>query len=329
MKNNFKTNSVIFALLIISIFLINSCTSQNQQVVCNKPYILVGNSCCLDKNDNGICDNDETQKKETINNVPQINESKKIEEKKEVIQTKEEQKYSIDELQADVSKAIQKDILLEKVKESDKFDLYLTRSKTATLIADYFGLTVFKVLEKYDVAVIDLKDESLNSKENFLNYVKDKIPVLTSYLNNRENELIDDAKNGHIYDIFKKDGSFPEFINYSTSDEILYDSITPLSTVSDKIVEISKVNTQHYNLTYKGIIPNRDKFTEKNVLGLKYVQAYGIFCGKRLVIILYGKDYGDKIKKSDIDNYIRNLRSEYIITSEKVVRTCGDKYSLS
>lgn len=31
------------------------------QIVCNYPYIQVGNSCCLDKNMNSICDSDETQ----------------------------------------------------------------------------------------------------------------------------------------------------------------------------------------------------------------------------------------------------------------------------
>jgi hypothetical protein len=31
-----------------------------QQVTCNKPYIKVGKECCLDINDNGICDKHET-----------------------------------------------------------------------------------------------------------------------------------------------------------------------------------------------------------------------------------------------------------------------------
>jgi len=34
-----------------------------QQVVCNSPYILVGTSCCLDQNDNSICDTDEAEVK--------------------------------------------------------------------------------------------------------------------------------------------------------------------------------------------------------------------------------------------------------------------------
>ena len=37
-------------------------TQAPQQVTCNKPYILVGTSCCLDQNDNSICDVDETPK---------------------------------------------------------------------------------------------------------------------------------------------------------------------------------------------------------------------------------------------------------------------------
>jgi len=49
---------VIVGLVIIGSFLSN--TSNKSEVTCNKPYILVGTSCCLDNNDNHICDNDET-----------------------------------------------------------------------------------------------------------------------------------------------------------------------------------------------------------------------------------------------------------------------------
>ena len=49
---------IILLGLVISLLLIAGC---GQQLVCNKPYILVGNDCCLDKNDNSICDKDETE----------------------------------------------------------------------------------------------------------------------------------------------------------------------------------------------------------------------------------------------------------------------------
>lgn len=47
----------IFSLIILSFFL-SGCTT------CNKPYIKVGNECCLDNNDNSICDVDENIAKE-------------------------------------------------------------------------------------------------------------------------------------------------------------------------------------------------------------------------------------------------------------------------
>ena|GEM_PF-2846805 len=50
-------------LLPIGLFLmaviLAGCIGGATQPVCNEPYILVGTSCCLDQNDNGICDSEE------------------------------------------------------------------------------------------------------------------------------------------------------------------------------------------------------------------------------------------------------------------------------
>ncbi|MDO8511419.1 MAG: hypothetical protein Q7S55_04610 [Nanoarchaeota archaeon] len=46
--------------IIISLILIVTFVVGCVPTTCNQPYILVGNSCCLDQNDNGICDSDET-----------------------------------------------------------------------------------------------------------------------------------------------------------------------------------------------------------------------------------------------------------------------------
>ncbi|MFH1210323.1 MAG: hypothetical protein V1645_00220 [archaeon] len=50
--------------LVLSVFLLSGCqaeTPTGNATVCNKPYILVGTSCCLDANDNSVCDKDEIQ----------------------------------------------------------------------------------------------------------------------------------------------------------------------------------------------------------------------------------------------------------------------------
>ncbi len=56
-----KAILLIFALLLTA-FLIQGCATTTNAIVCNKPYILVGASCCLDSNNNNICDKDEAQK---------------------------------------------------------------------------------------------------------------------------------------------------------------------------------------------------------------------------------------------------------------------------
>lgn len=38
--------------------------TQTDNIICNPPYIRVGNNCCLDANNNSICDNDEPAKSE-------------------------------------------------------------------------------------------------------------------------------------------------------------------------------------------------------------------------------------------------------------------------
>lgn len=60
-----KAKSIlIFAVvLFLFLFLFSGC---QQKIVCNKPYVLIGNSCCLDKNDDAICDQD--QQEEFLNN---------------------------------------------------------------------------------------------------------------------------------------------------------------------------------------------------------------------------------------------------------------------
>lgn len=51
---------LIIAVLILAIVLIAGCTQQNTEIVCNAPYIRHEAGCCLDKNNNALCDEDET-----------------------------------------------------------------------------------------------------------------------------------------------------------------------------------------------------------------------------------------------------------------------------
>ena len=65
----------LIIILILSIVLIAGCT-QNTGIVCNAPYIRHEAGCCLDTNDNKICDSDETTNQSSqINQTNQTNQT--------------------------------------------------------------------------------------------------------------------------------------------------------------------------------------------------------------------------------------------------------------
>ena len=59
--------TVVAVVVLAIVFISNSNNNSQNEVTCNSPYIKVGNSCCLDQNNNGICDNDEQIQEETNN----------------------------------------------------------------------------------------------------------------------------------------------------------------------------------------------------------------------------------------------------------------------
>lgn len=76
-QRNLIIGIVIGVVIIGLIFLIYN-PSRNE-IVCNAPYIQVGDFCCLDENSNGICDSDEQEEEQQ-----QIPEQSEIEKKKEL-----------------------------------------------------------------------------------------------------------------------------------------------------------------------------------------------------------------------------------------------------
>jgi len=60
-KNNYLYIGIALVVVIVLaiIFLSNSNNNSQNEVTCNSPYIEVGTSCCLDQNNNRICDNEE------------------------------------------------------------------------------------------------------------------------------------------------------------------------------------------------------------------------------------------------------------------------------
>jgi len=108
MFQNKKTKIIILILFLTSLFLISGCA---QQITCNKPYILVGTECCLDNDNNGICDKDELKEEELVEEtveeeVEKPEADEELEEEKLIEQTK--QTYAVNDLKANLDKVFWK-----------------------------------------------------------------------------------------------------------------------------------------------------------------------------------------------------------------------------
>lgn len=71
---------IIIGIAVIGLIFLIYNPSRNE-IVCNAPYIKVGDSCCLDENSNGICDSDEEpeqQEEEIIKPITTFSEAYEI-----------------------------------------------------------------------------------------------------------------------------------------------------------------------------------------------------------------------------------------------------------
>ena len=324
------------SLLIIFAFLISACSPQTQQPVCNKPYILVGNDCCLDKDDNSICDKDE------IKEEPKAEEPKQITQEKVVEETQEKVTYDIGDVQANINKItgvyFDEVVFKRSSKSTEDLDFYTDDKKTTVFLvrSSVGGKDFLKVLEKFSITLINIKSEGkyLNNREDFFNFVKDQLPLLISHLDIRKNAIIDDFKNGEMRDYVKTktktDSSLKlAFVNYSLSKNIIYDNITLFDTVSDKIIETTKLSFENYDLWY-----NNSNGNLRNIdpIGVEYLQAYSIYCSPNLIITMYANGYKElrgyegSFDENSFKNLVVNERKILLNEAQALISLCEQRY---
>src|SRR3989338_7170862 len=123
MKELTRQIVIIFS-LIITLFLVGC-----NQVTCDEPYIKVGTSCCLDQNDNNICDSDEERVKPGTPNVNQEVEH-------------QEQTFTINDLQADIGNVLGETVFLTKDQKLDHALVYSNKVQGSKFLGTY-GLNLF------------------------------------------------------------------------------------------------------------------------------------------------------------------------------------------
>jgi len=326
---SFMNKIWFIGILLIGLIFISSCATQPKQTVCNKPYILVGNDCCLDKDDNSICDKDEQQKIET----PEVKETPKT-ETKEVKEQKPT--YTIGEVQADINKVLRGDIfkyviLAKSDSSTSDFDFYTDNIKTATLLAKRGTINYRRVLEKFRITTFDIKNEDkyISNKDDLIKFVNSNIPLLSSYLNIRKAEVIQQAKDGDIHRLIEerqKTGTKLTFRNITLKETKIYDEVTNLDTLQDKVVEILDISLEDYELWYDKRQGLPIKF---DLNGISYLQAYNVQCSPNLLITLYASNYEGRMDEANINNHVDNERKEMLREAQAIIDMCAKRYEFT
>ncbi len=162
---------ILLTLIIFSIIVITACDKidvsklsdkdleriSKELIVCNKPYIRYASGCCLDKNDNGICDKDEEDKitKETPSGIkPPVTETPAEPTKSEIGENKTPKTNKTESKQdfpiSDLDKYVG-DLLCE---GTDRVCLGIDRKTIKRTKFDVFGLKIVNILDSQNFDII-------------------------------------------------------------------------------------------------------------------------------------------------------------------------------
>lgn len=157
-------------LLIATLVLLAGCT---QQATCNSPYILVGTECCLDANENSICDSDEsvetTQKTTNDTQIDNLNKynnylTKEFNMYNQIIG---EEGISIPSLKSTLTKI---GTYYDTVEEFEDYLSTMNNQELVTLTKEYLELSKdsIELNEEYYLFLIDdLKHTSIMNQKDY------------------------------------------------------------------------------------------------------------------------------------------------------------------
>lgn len=336
----------LILLSIVFIFLIGACATQveTKQPVCNKPYILVGNDCCLDKDDNSICDKDEVKEESKVKEPKQITQEKTAEETKT---------YTIQDLQADIGNVLGKTVVLTKDPELSFAQVYSNKISNSKFLGKYGSDSYSKLMTKKPEVVIEIIDSTYYLKDikDFQNFVTENknlfIGTVLSLKELFENEFKGEFPKRIYLGKYPTDSlstaEKTEYVNHSVlSSVVYYDDITFPETASGNLANIDYVRVNKYEMNVKHPAKwGRYGYTEK-LSNINYGQSIVVQCSPNLIIGLSFEDYADGTAttyergydKNDVNSGyfstpLRDHYQELIKDAQALVKMCEQRYQFT
>ena len=235
-------------------------------VVCNKPYILVGIACCLDINNNAICDRDEAQKEEKDKEPEQKTEDAAEEETTKEEKPEIEEEYTLFQLKSDINSILGTSYSFKKYPdfENEEFieyhkanslgyiiievitdESYLINSyKDFVEFSDKYGFEFVGNKNVFGNLTKELPREYFENKADYFNYRTNSLFWTFNYL---QREIKTD--NGKLIEFIDSLDTYSQF-GYFQDGYLNY--ILKIYCAPDKIVILRAYKPQNYRMMMTG-----------------------------------------------------------------------------
>jgi len=310
-------------------------------IVCNKPYIRYADDCCLDKDDNAICDSDEVREEpedgcgndvcdggEDCNNC-RIDCGKC---------------FSLANLQVDMGKVIDWETVLTKQDEDDVADYYVNSEGRARLLGKYNILerknpTILyhMVFSRWHILLNQIRDEKdyIKDSDEFYQYMIENNDYFLRPMKEARDTFQEEIKNGRLFELmFKKNADEYKFKEMNSHETVLFDNVTQMETVGDKIVETVYVSIDKYEVSYDR--EGASRLINKDFSGINYEHLISVYCSPSLIITLYQYDnYIEEFYDSHLEDStfflddIRHDRKSLLVDATALVDMCEKQYEFS
>jgi len=312
--------------------LISGCS---QQIICNKPYILVGTECCLDNNNDSICDEDEVMptnniKEEKSNEQAIVEDTSEIQtpivsSSDELIQSNElpTRNFTIEELQ-DFINELENRINLFTPEDDENIPYVIeAKNKGQSLVRTN------KETKYWVIHIINDSNKQLEDANDFYNFVKSPDWQAWRYYINETTWkwLYKPLEEDELKELLPK-YKYIDYINSMNSDWVDYD-------VEENPVTTSQGNILKFDMG--AMIFDQFGYWQGNWENQKLI--YKIPCTKDVVVYLrprWGIGLGNtghwnQKKETAVKNWEEDVRltePKILNYSNEIMRFCGIKKNM-
>ena len=353
-----KTKEAYALLFLVLVLLIAGCGEE--EAVCEPPNISINETCCLDANNNSVCDDQETDQNST-EFIPDVCGNGECETGetcencwqdcgycKEIVYVFIPRNFTLDELTSDIDKVYTDDIISfrKDISASGNVSNFFYFSKEIPRYsADFMGVKYTILYKSRQIVLNNIlpEDQYANNSASLLRYVNSTRWYLIDKIKDAEMKVyetrISSGKALEDYPTpptgYKKELKYAdwEFRNYTKEEDVIYSNVTLLD---NGMVESLYASTTLFSITYKyhtyydeyGAIA-LDAFKTVEETKLTNIHTMNFVCAKNLVITLYNFEYDSElysINKEDIADQVSKNRDSLVEMAGQIKTVCDRKY---